>query len=362
MKSNKGKAIGLIILSLVIVITLIYAKFFPHPLKEANLNGLLGGEKIGLLESPDFKKMVEKKFRLRMDYRKAGSFAMVRETAQSGNKKNYDYLFPSSQLALELYKKEGGAYVQEDLVFNTPIVLYSRKMVVDALKKEEIVSESEGTSYVDMEKLSALIVKGTKWADLGLPQLYGNVFIDTTDPNKSNSGNMFLGLLANSLNGGRVLTVAEADPIIAKIQFIYQQIGAMQSSSSDIFSQYLKLGVGSYPIIAGYENQILEFSKAEPEVYKQIKDDLVILYPRPTVWSSHIYIALTEPGQRGLHALKDPEIQSLAWKNHGFRTVVSGTENTDEFQVKGIPKTINYVMPMPSIDVMLKLMNALSQS
>ncbi len=361
MRKRKGKAIGILLLTLVIIITVFYGKFFSTQRKEVALHGLLGGEKIGLFENSDFQKMIEKKYRLKMDYRKAGSLAMVRETAQSGNAKNDDYLFPSSQLALELYKKEGGSYVQEDFIFNTPIVLYSRRVVVDALIKEGIVRENDGVSYVNMEKLSALIAKGTPWADLGLSQLYGNIFIDTTDPNKSNSGNMFLGLLANSLNGGKVLTLADADRIIPQLQSIYQQIGAMQGSSSDLFSQYLKLGVGSYPIIAGYESQILEFSKVEPEIFKQIKDELVILYPQPTVWSSHIFIALTDQGQRGLEALKDPEVQSLAWKNHGFRTVVSGTENTDEFQVKGIPKSVNSVMPMPSIDVMLKLMESLPQ-
>ena len=47
-----------------------------------------------------------------------------------------------------------------------------------------------------------IITEERSWKEIGLPELYGNVSIDTTDPAKSNSGNMFAGLLANTLNGG----------------------------------------------------------------------------------------------------------------------------------------------------------------
>lgn len=359
MKNKKSKLPGLIILILVIVLAAGYAYYSSSMPSESTLKGLLGGEKIGLFEDPDFEQSIDKKYRIQMDYRKAGSLDMVKETAKNNNQEGYDYLFPSSQLALELYKKQGGGYKEQDLVFNTPIVLYSWKPVVQALTQKGIVSESEGINYVDMTQLAKTIAQGTSWADLGLPELYGNIFVDTTDPQASNSGNMFLGLLANSLNGGKVLTQEGLSQVLPEIQSIYQQIGAMQGSSADMFSQFLRLGYGSYPIIAGYESQILELSKADPNTYQQIKDSVVILYPKPTVWSSHVYIALTENGQRGLEALKDPETQDLAWKKHGFRTIISGTADLTEFAVPGIPESIQSVMPMPSIDVMLQLMQAL---
>ena len=60
-----------------------------------------------------------------------------------------------------------------------------------------------------MAGLVAEIEAGTAWADLGLPELYGTVAVSTTDPVRSNSGNMFAGLLANVLCGG----VADADSV-----------------------------------------------------------------------------------------------------------------------------------------------------
>ena len=73
----------------------------------------------------------------------------------------------------------------------------------------------------------------------------------------------------------------------------------MESSSSDLFDQFLKTGMGAKPLIAGYENQLLEFAVENPDTWEQIKGDIVIMYPTPTVWSSHVYIALDEAGTDG---------------------------------------------------------------
>lgn len=348
----KQKAWGIIILLLVILGAGGYVFITGNGPKETNITGLLGGEKIGLITDEQFKKYVKKEYGLTMDHRKAGSLQMVQ-----GAVDGQDYLFPSSQLALELFKEKGHSSQGDEIVFNTPIVLYSRKMVVDALEKEGLVKNKEGVYYVDMAKLAQAIAAERSWSDLGLPQLYGNILVDTTDPNKSNSGNMFLGLLANALNGNKVVDQASIENIRPQIQKIYQLIGYMQSSSSDMFNQFLKQGVGSYPIIAGYENQLLEFSKQEPEIFNQVKDDVIILYPEPTVWSSHVFIALTPEGKVALDALKDKEVQKMAWTNHGFRTVVAGASTGEEFEINGLAKEVTQVMPMPNIDVMLDLMS-----
>ncbi len=50
--------------------------------------------------------------------------------------------------------------------------------------------------------MTETIEAGTTWEEIGLPQLYGSVSVGTTDPTKSNSGNMFAGLLANTLCSG----------------------------------------------------------------------------------------------------------------------------------------------------------------
>ena len=347
----KEKKWGFLVLLLVIALAGGYMYWTKQTPDKVEISGFIGGEKIPLVENQTFKDKVKKSYGLSMDYRKEGSLAMA-EADTEGR----DYLWPSSQLALELFRKHGGKDLQNEIVFNTPIVLYSRKLVVDALIKEGIVRADEGVHYIDMVKLANLMVEEKTWDDIGLSELYGPILVDTTDPNQSNSGNMFLGLLANALNGNKPVTTASIDNVASDIDRIYNQIGYMQTSSIDMFNQFLRQGLGSFPIIAGYESQLLEFSKQEPEMYDKIKDDVVILYPEPTVWSSHVYIALTENGKVGLNALMDKDIQALAWKEHGFRTIVAGTENPEDFQVKGMANQVTKIMQMPNIQVMQELM------
>ncbi len=350
----KEKKWGLAILLLVIALAGGYMFYQQRTPNDVEITGFIGGEKIPLVENQKFKEKVKKSYGLTMDYRKAGSLAMA-EADTEGR----DYLWPSSQLALELFRKNGGKDLQNEIIFNTPIVLYSRRIVVDALMDEGIVRDDNGVYYIDMVKLAGLMAEEKTWADIGLSQLYGPILVDTTDPNQSNSGNMFLGLLANALNNNQPVTKATIGNVKEDIDRIYTQIGYMQTSSIDMFNQFLRQGVGSFPIIAGYESQLLEFSKQEPDMYNQIRSDVVILYPEPTVWSSHVYIALTENGKVGLNALMDKEVQALAWKEHGYRTIVAGTENPDEFDVEGMANQVTKIMQMPSIDVMQELMETI---
>ena len=213
---------------------------------------------------------------------------------------------------------------------------------------------------MDLAGLVAEIEAGTTWVDLGLPELYGTVAVNTTDPVRSNSGNMFAGLLANVLCG-EVADEENVDAILPRLRAIFEKLGYMEASSSDLFDQFLKTGMGAKPIIAAYENQLLEFAVENPEDWEQLKDDIVMIYPTPTVWSSHIYIAMDEAGTAGIDALLDPEIQRLAWEKHGFRTDVSGTDSDNgQFRVDHIAPSITQVAAMPSYATMEKIMAALS--
>lgn len=183
--------------------------------------------------------------------------------------------------------------------------------------------------------------------------------MNTTDPTKSNSGNMFAGLLANTLCGG-VADESNLSEILPRLETIFQRLGYMESSSSDLFEQFLKTGMGAKPIIAGYENQLLEFAVANPDTWEQVKADIVMLYPTPTVWSSHVYIALDEAGTAGIDALLDEDVQRLAWEKHGFRTGVYDKPTEIDFGVDGLADEITTVAPMPDAATMERIIEALS--
>ena len=127
----------------------------------------------------------------------------------------------------------------------------------------------------------------------------------------------------------------------------------METSSSDLFSQFLRMGVGAEPLIAGYESQLIEYAALYPDEYDRIRDDVVMLYPTPTVWSAHVMIALDENGQILLNAMQDEEIQDIAWKKHGFRTGNYGDiADSGTIPADGVAASITQVAQVPSYDVM----------
>lgn len=348
----RPKIIGALILAAAAAVAGLFM-LFTESTQVTSLTGYLGGEKIGLFEDEEIAEYIKKNYRLEFDYSRAGSLDMVTADLSGRN-----YLFPSSQTALEYYNEVHGSAKSQEIVFNTPIVLYSHKIVVDALIQQGVVTQTDGIYYADMGKLTELILEEKQWSDIGLTQLYGSVCVDTTDPARSNSGNMFAALLANSLNGGRTVDESTIEDVLPQLKEIFSRTGYMETSSSDLFNQFLRMGVGAKPLIAGYESQILEYAAENPEDYAKIKDDIVVIYPTPTVWSTHIYIALDDAGKAGIEALTDPEVQRLAWERHGFRT--GSYAATSDGAVSGIPMNITALMNMPGYNVMKRIIDELS--
>jgi hypothetical protein len=314
----------------------------------------VGGEKVDFLADPQVVAILRDKYGLTVNATKDGSIDMVR-----GSTAGQDFLWPSSQVALELYKERGGKMEKSDTIFSSPIVLYSWAPVVDALMKQHLVTRVSGSYYIaDFPKLMAVIDKDTEWKDIGLSDLYGKMTIRTTDPTKSNSGMEFSGLLANVVNGD-VVTETTLPKAMPTVKTFFGRLGYMQASSGDLFDQFVTQGEGQNPIVVGYENQLTEYTLAHPDYRDTIQQQIRIVYPRPTVWSDHPMIALTPGGAKLLDALKqDPDLRRLAWESHGFRTGLRNNPAT--LQVVGIPATIQNVVPMPRPQVMDSIIKALS--
>lgn len=329
------------------------------PSEIVKVRGLIGGEKTGFLDDAEVKKILVEKYGLEVEARKAGSIEMV----LGDDVGEQDFLWPSNQIAHELYRNRQGRQVKSEVIFNSPIVLYSWDIVTQGLVTAEIVRKEGETYWVsDFPQLANSIAEGRKWSDLGLAQLYGKVTIFSTDPTKSSSGNMFAGLIATVLNDGEVVTEESVAAKLPVIQKVFGRMGRLESSSSDLFDQFLKMGVGANPIIAAYENQMLEFAVAHPEYRDVLNKRIRILYPRPTVWSNHVLIAVTDNGSKLINALKDPQIQQIAWKRHGFRSGFStGQVKPEAAPMPGVPESIDAVVPMPTAKVMQQIMDTLGK-
>jgi hypothetical protein len=176
----------------------------------------------------------------------------------------------------------------------------------------------------------------------------------------SNSGNMFAGMLATVWNGGEAPDETALAAILPEVTQYFRRMGSMEPSSSDLFDNFLKQGAGARPIIVSYESQLIEFALMHPEYQQLLRQRIRTMYPQPTVWSEHPLIALTKNGKRLVAALKDPEIQKIAWENHGFRSGLIGAQNDPGIlKVTGIPEQITAVIPMPSAAVMEAIIRSL---
>jgi hypothetical protein len=351
------RIIGGIIIVIIVGIAIYFSKDQIIGKPAVTLKGFVGGEKLDFLSNESVKKILKKKYGIILDYTKAGSIDMV----ENEPPKDIDFLWPSNQIAVDIFReKYPSLLLKSQVIFNSPIVLYSWDIVTDALIKENIVTLKDGIYYVvDFPKLIDYVIQEKKWKDIGLDDLFGKMTIIPTDPTKSNSGNMFAGLLVNIMNSD-VVDETSVNKYLPRIKIFFDRLGFMEQSSSDLFYKYLTQGLGAYPIITNYENLMIEFSQQNPKVWLNLKKRVRVLYPEPTIWSSHPVIVVNKKANILIDALQDKEVLKIAWEKHGFR---SGPENDPKvFDLLGIPKTITKVVNMPKYQVMDKIINTLQGS
>ncbi|MEM9812046.1 MAG: hypothetical protein AAF913_05200 [Pseudomonadota bacterium] len=318
------------------------------------LSIFFGGEKSALLRNPRVAEIIEGRYRITLDATRAGSIEMATTLDTTGK----DCIWPSNMVAVELARKAGKTVLADETVFNSPIVLYAWAEVADALIAQGVVRATEDRLTGDVAGIGQLIAEGARWQeDLGLT-IYGPFRVISTDPSKSNSGNIWSALLATVFNGGETPTDAVLPDLLPQIEAYFAAMGHMESSSGDLFENFLKQGMGARPLIVGYENQLVEFVGANESYADVIRDRIKVIYPEPTVFASHPLISLTDACGRLAEALVDPDLQSIAWADHGFRTGLIGIENDPaDIAVATLPETVPLVVPMPTAEVMSAILD-----
>ena len=353
-----------------------------------------GGGKEDFLNDKDVRKILKNKYKLDVVFDtwsngKTITKPLIRESVGLGNKNiieklnnkqdisintngvsKYDALFTSDQRFYDYYKlspnkdkKEADRYTVLDggLTLNTPIVIYSWKDVVDCLIKEGIVTEKDGVYFItNMNKLIDYILKGKKWSDIGLKDLYGTINIASTDPVSSSPGATYYGLLLSILSESQV-TSENVNKNLPKLKEFYIKSGYMNNTPADLFERYLKTGMGGEPMIVDYEKSMIDFANSSKDAFDQVKKDIRILYPSPTIWNSHCFMVFSDAGSKLYKALNDDEISQIAWERYGFRTGVTGG-NYDVSKIGiGVPKKITSTVTSLKMDVYNKLIDYLKE-
>lgn len=328
-----------------------------------------GGGKEDFLADEQVVRLLQQKYGLDVVYDSWSNGKMIVNPLKRKDGSDYDLMFCSDQRFYDYYKlwpdtSKGEAerynILDGGLILNTPIVIYSWAPVVDALEKENIVTETDGVYYItDMDKLLTYILEGKKWSDIGVNMLYGSINIDSTDPVTSSPGATYYGLLLSIMCGGTV-TDTNIEENLPKLKEFYEKSGYMNNTPADLFERYLKTGVGGEPMIVDYEKSIIEFANSNPDGWEQVKDDIRILYPTPTIWNSHCIATFSEAGNEYMKAFDDKEIGQIAWSKYGFRTgITGGNYDVSSLGITGVPQTITSTVTSLKMSYYEKLINYL---
>ena len=330
-----------------------------------------GGGKEDFIADEDVVRIMREKYKLNVVYDTWSNGKLIVNPLVREDKTKYDAMFCSDQRFYDYYKlapnkenNEADRYtvLQGGLTLNTPIVIYSWAEVVDSLIAQNIVTQQDGVYYItDMNGLMNYILTSKKWSDIGLNKLYGNVNIASTDPVTSSPGATYYGLLLSIMCESQVNDESVANNL-PKLKEFYIKSGYMNNTPADLFERYLKTGMGGEPMIVDYEKSIIDFANANPNGFKEVKDDIRILYPVPTIWNSHCIASFTENGNEFYKAFDDPEIQKIAWERYGFRTgITGGSYDTSKFGI-GVPQTITSTVTSLKMDTYNKLIDYLKKN
>ncbi len=315
--------------------------------RQVTLRGLIGSEKEAFFADARVQQALAAQG-ITVTVEKAGSRAI----AGRYDAAKYDFGFPSGAPAaqrLQVLAKAPNVYNP----FYTPIVIASWRPIAEILVANGI-AEKQGEVYylVDLPRLMALIDKGTRWKELKASAAFAtakSMLINSTDVRTSNSAAMYLALASYLVNGQQIVqSQEEADKVLPTVAPLFLRQGFQEQSSAGPFEDYLALGMGKAPLLVAYESQLVEFWLKNPE---RLRSDMVLLYPRPTVFSKHVLVPYTPAGARLGAALEnDPVLRELAHE-YGFRTG-GDTKGPERWAGRGVkvPEVLVDVIDPPSFE------------
>ncbi|MDD3444762.1 MAG: substrate-binding domain-containing protein [Zavarzinia sp.] len=339
----------------------LYLKESPLLRDPTALSGFVGGEKKAFLANPrTVDALASAGFAL--NARQAGSVEMVRAPELLGQ--SPDFLWPSSSVMVEIARESNVAIRRSQVILNSPIVVYSWSNVVDGLMRAGLVKpDGAGHPMIDLLAFLRAVLADKGWADVGVPELFGKARLVSTDPNLSNSGFMFAGLVANLLSGD-VATIGGLDGVAGDVETLFRRMGYKSHSSGSLFEDYLAGGPGAYPMTVGYESQLVEWIIADPERWRRVSAGSarpVALYPVPTVYSAHPLLSLKPAADGLIEALTGEALQAIAWTDHGFRGPLGAPGASIHADVAAlVPERLDAIAPMPEAAVMLALLARLA--
>lgn len=326
------------------------------------VSGLIGSEKQAFFDDIEVQQILKDKHNIEVEYEKVGSRRIATTGGAKGSVDKYNFAFPAGTPAAQKIKRDYKPK-QSYRVFFTPMVVASWQPVVQVLENNNIVKKrsTNTTSYygiLNMKKLLELMSTQTRYKDMPNNQSFDigrQILIKSTNITSSNSAAMYLSLASYLANDEQVVTnKAQINAVLPKVLPLFASQGFLAGSSATPFEDYLIKGMGNSPMVMVYESQYLHQASLQ---HGGIRDDMVLLYPEPTIFTQHTLLAMDEAGQRLGEALTtDPELQKLAIK-HGYRSndaalVEAFSQNLQANGLDNVPSNLTEVIDTPSYDTL----------
>jgi hypothetical protein len=324
-----------------------------------------GSEKTELMADADVKRILNDKYHLTVSFQPLGSYDQVQLSTDDLKARSTDCLWPASASAQSVFEAQhAGAFpgYRAETVLQSPEVIFAGQNGTEALIKKGIVEKRDNGYYiVDVKGLLLdYVLKRQTWESIGTAKLRGPIAVASTDAAKSNSGFTMAQLELNIISTNDVYSAPsaqQAKAALPTVRALYDAQGLQARSSDFGFSQWLLQGGELHaPLYAGYENQIVQYMRTAGQSNASLKENVRVLYPEPTIYNDHPILALTPEAGRLIDAMKDTEIQKLAWTKYGFRSGTQvGLNDVADVPDVLLAKEIRTTKP-PSAEVTLMLL------
>jgi hypothetical protein len=321
-----------------------------------SLVGYTGSENIDYFRDPRTQERLAE-LGFSVEARKAGS----REIA-SLDLKGIDFVMPSGVPAAEKIRSLHNS-PSPSQPFYSVMAVATWKPIAEILVNNGFAEQQDGVYWLNhFDKLLDAIENKTRWNQLRDSQAYPAnkpLLINSTDLRHSNSAAMYAALASQVWQGDLLQSSQQARQLAPRIASLFLGQGYTEHSSSGPFEDYLVMGIGKAPLVMVYESQFLAEAAAQPS---RLRPDMVLIYPRPTLFSERQLIPLSA-GAKALAEvmLSDERLQEIAVQ-YGFRT-----RNPASFEafVKAnqlpVPNHFVDVINAPTFEVMEALISAVAE-
>ncbi|MFN0183828.1 MAG: hypothetical protein ACKVQR_08430 [Aquabacterium sp.] len=246
--------------------------------------------------------------------------------------------------------------------FHTPLVVASWEPIAKILVANGMAKPISPKVYgLDMTRLTQAMLAKTKWRDLKGSSGYDvgrSVLVSTTDPRRSNSGALYLALTSQALAGDIITDRAAAQASALKLAELFKRQGYQENYVDGNFDDYVAIGIGKTPMAFIYENQIVRFALDK----KGVAQDMVLLYPQPTIVNKVVFVAMTERAKALAAVLaNDAALQGIAVE-YGFR-IADSERFVQAVKPTGlsVEARVTQVVDPPSAEIMAEMIDVVSR-